>query len=255
MTLLRIENVSKLFGGVRALDTVSFEVEAGAICSVIGPNGAGKSTLFNVITGIFRPSGGSVFLEGRSIIGEPSYRLASRGMSRTFQNLQIFLNMTAVENVQVGRHQHMDGRFLPALLSLPSIRRNDAVSYKEAVALMMRVGLEDYVGAASDAMPYGALKRLEIARALASRPKLLLMDEPAAGLNETESVAMLELIKEIAKSGVTVVLIEHDMRLVMGVSEHIVVLNHGKKLAEGTAAQIQSNPAVIAAYLGEQEAA
>jgi branched-chain amino acid transport system ATP-binding protein len=178
--------------------------------------------------------------------------MAGLGVSRTFQNLQIFFNMTALENVQVGMHRHCDHRFLPAMLRLPRIVRRDAEMAERAAELMRFVGLADYVGADSDAMPYGALKRLEIARALATEPRLLLLDEPAAGLNPVETAEIDALIQKVAETGVTVVLVEHDMRLVMGVSEHILVLVRGALLAEGTGDEIRHNPDVVAAYLGEE---
>lgn len=255
MTLLNVRDVSKMFGGVRALHSVSFSVEEGTVCSVIGPNGAGKTTLFNLITGLYQPSSGSIRINGDVIGNESPHVLARRGMSRTFQNLQIFFNMTALENVMVGAHRHLDGRFLPALFSTAAIRRSEQRCRDEAAALLQRLGLQDWGDQDASAMPYGALKRLEIARALATQPRLLLLDEPAAGLNETETQAMQELISLIAADGVTILLIEHHMRMVMAVSDRIIVLDHGSKLAEGTPNEIQANPAVAAAYLGTVEEA
>lgn len=250
MTLLRVEDLSKEFGGVHAVADLSFTIEPGAIHSIIGPNGAGKTTLFNLITGLYIPSAGKVFLEDQDITAMPPYQLAGRGLSRTFQNLQIFFNMTALENVMVGLHLRLDRRFLPALFGLGGVRRGEVEARARAAELMRFVGLDNYLDADSGSMPFGALKRLEIARALASQPKILLLDEPAAGLNTNETEEIDILIRRIAETGVTVVLVEHDMRLVMGVSDHILVLDNGRKLGEGAAEQIRNDPSVIQAYLG-----
>ena len=251
--LLRVENLSREFGGVLAIENLSFTVSRGDIHSIIGPNGAGKTTLFNLITGVYKPSGGRVLFDGATVSGLPPYRLAERGMSRTFQNLQIFFNMTALENVMVGRHLHLNGRLLPALFRFPSLVRKDREAREAAAELMASVGLAKYVDAHASSMPYGALKRLEIARALASEPKLLLLDEPAAGLNATESREIDEVIKTVAASGVTVILVEHDMKMVMGISHRITALNYGRKLAEGTPTEVAANPDVVAAYLGTMD--
>jgi branched-chain amino acid transport system ATP-binding protein len=250
VTLLEVQTLSREFGGVRAVDELSFAVEAGVVHSVIGPNGAGKTTLFNLITGVFKPTSGRVVFAGEDVTGLPPSALARRGMSRTFQNLRIFFNMTARENVMVGLHRHLDARALPALLRLPRIARADAAAREAAAELLEFVGLGEQVDAHSPSLPYGGLKRLEIARALATRPRLLLLDEPAAGLNPTETRAIDALIERVAQSGVTVLLVEHDMKLVMGVSDRILVLDYGRKLAEGTAREVRANPEVIAAYLG-----
>ncbi|MGE5506354.1 MAG: ABC transporter ATP-binding protein [Actinomycetota bacterium] len=250
MSLLRVESLSKEFGGVHAIEDLSFTVEAGHIHSIIGPNGAGKTTLFNLITGVYTPSAGKVMFQDREVSGRRPYELAALGMSRTFQNLQIFFNMSALENVMVGHHLHLDRRFLPSLLRLPSVVRRDRECRAHCVQLMEFVGLAKYVDADAASMPYGALKRLEIARALAAQPKLLLLDEPAAGLNATESREIDEVIKRVAQNGITVVLVEHDMKMVMGISDHILALDYGRKLAEGTPAEVRANPEVVSAYLG-----
>ncbi|OJX74370.1 ABC transporter ATP-binding protein [Magnetospirillum sp. 64-120] len=250
MSLLRVQSLSKEFGGVHAIEDLSFSVAAGTIHSIIGPNGAGKTTLFNLITGIYTPSAGMVEFDGRPIGGVAPSRLAALGLSRTFQNLQVFFNMTAIENVMVGAHLHLDRRFWPSLLRLPGSVRRDRACRDHCARLMDFVGLGAYVDAEASAMPYGALKRLEIARALAAKPKLLLLDEPAAGLNATESREIDQVIKKVAADGVTVVLVEHDMKMVMGISDHILALDYGRKLAEGTPAQVRANPDVVAAYLG-----
>ncbi|MYN08472.1 ABC transporter ATP-binding protein [Pseudoduganella aquatica] len=248
--MLEIRNLSKSFGGVHAVQDVSFAIKEGSIHSVIGPNGAGKTTLFNLITGVYTPSKGEILLRGENVAGLSPDQLARRGMSRTFQNLQICLNMTAIANVMVGAHLRLNQNLFASMLRLPSVRKADQVCRDEAAQLMEFVGVGQYVDADSSQMPYGALKRLEIARALAARPKVLLLDEPAAGLNHTETGEIEALIRKVAQSGVTVVLVEHDMKLVMNLSDHILVLDYGKKLAEGTAAEVRANPDVVAAYLG-----
>ena len=248
--ILQVETLSKEFGGVQAVADLSFAIDEGRIHSIIGPNGAGKTTLFNLVTGVYTPSAGRIVLAGEDITASPTSARAARGIQRTFQNLQIFFNMTALENVMVGCHLALKPRVLPSLLRLPSVARADAETEAQAVDLMHYVGLGAWLDADADAMPNGALKRLEIARALAAKPRLLLLDEPAAGLNPVETAAIDELIKKIARSGTTVVLVEHDMKLVMGVSDHILVLDYGRKLAEGSAAEVRANPEVIRAYLG-----
>ncbi|KQV90894.1 ABC transporter ATP-binding protein [Massilia sp. Root351] len=248
--MLEIRNLSKSFGGVHAVQDVSFAIKEGSIHSVIGPNGAGKTTLFNLITGVYTPTRGEILLRGENVAGMSPDALARRGMSRTFQNLQICLNMTAIDNVMVGAHLRLNQNLFASMLRLPSVRKADRVCRDEAAQLMDFVGVGQYVDADSTQMPYGALKRLEIARALAARPKVLLLDEPAAGLNHTETGEIEALIRKVAQSGVTVVLVEHDMKLVMNLSDHILVLDYGKKLAEGTAAEVRANPDVVAAYLG-----
>ena len=251
MSLLKVEALSRSFGGVNAIDSLSLTIEPGPIHSIIGPNGAGKTTLFNLITGVYVPSDGYIFFQDKEISGKKPWSLAAMGMSRTFQNLQIFFNMTAIDNIMVGMHLKSDSRFLPSLLRLKSIVKGDKINREKSAELLEFVGLGDYVGADTDAMPYGALKRLEIARALATEPEILLLDEPAAGLNPAETGNLDELIQKIATRGTTVVLVEHDMKLVMGVSDHIIVLESGRLLTEGNAEAVRHHPDVIAAYLGE----
>lgn len=250
MALLEVKQLSINFGGVKAVQDVSFSIDAGMIYAVIGPNGAGKTTLFNLITGIYTPSSGEIRLNGESIGGKSPSELARRGVARTFQNLQICMNMSAIENVMVGAHLRLDRNPLKAALRWPSIRRRDAELLVEAAELMSFVGLAAYTAARADSMPYGALKRLEIARALAMQPRIIFLDEPAAGLNPKETIEVDALVRKVADSGITVVLVEHDMKMVMNLSERILVLDYGKKLAEGRGDEVRSNPDVIAAYLG-----
>ncbi len=250
VSLLRVENLSMEFGGVHAIADLSFEIEPGTIHSIIGPNGAGKTTLFNMITGVYTPTAGRILLEDEDVTGREPHQLAALGMSRTFQNLQVFFNMSALENVMVGHHLHLDRRFLPAVLRLPTLRRHERKCRDFCLELMEFVGVAKYRDTPASSMPYGALKRLEIARALAARPTLLLLDEPAAGLNDTESREIDEVIKKVAGTGVTVLLVEHDMKMVMGISDHVLAIDYGRKLAEGTPREVSANPEVVAAYLG-----
>ena len=250
MSLLRVEGLAKEFGGVHAVAELEFEVTAGAVFSIIGPNGAGKTTLLNLLTGIYAPSAGRILVERRELTGRAPHAFAAAGIGRTFQNLQVFFNMSALENVMVGRHLHERCTLAGALFRFPSLARAEHACRTESEALLGFVGLADWLDAPADALPYGALKRLEIARALATRPRLLLLDEPAAGLNPTETGAIDALITKLAASGITVVLVEHNMRLVMGVSDHILVLDYGRRLAEGTADEVRRDPKVIEAYLG-----
>jgi len=250
MALLDVTQLSIHFGGVKAVQEVSFSIDPGIVYSVIGPNGAGKTTLFNLITGVYKPTSGEIRLDGEPIGGKSPDELARRGVARTFQNLQICMNMSAVENVMVGAHLRLDRNLIKAALRLPSITRRDAELRAEASDLMRFVGLEQYLEARADSMPYGALKRLEIARALAMKPRVIFLDEPAAGLNPKETIEVDHLVRKVADSGITVVLVEHDMKMVMNLSDRILVLDYGKKLAEGTGEEIRRNPDVIAAYLG-----
>lgn len=250
MSMLEVKDLSIHFGGVKAVQNVNFSIDAGIVYSVIGPNGAGKTTLFNLITGVYKPTTGAISLDGEAIHGKSPNELARRGVARTFQNLQICMNMSAVENVMVGAHLRLDRNLFKAALRFPMLKKRDAELRGEAGELMRFVGLGQYVEARADAMSYGALKRLEIARALAMKPRLIFLDEPAAGLNPKETIEVDHLVRKIADSGVTVVLVEHDMKMVMNLSDRILVLNYGKKLAEGTGEEIRKNPDVIAAYLG-----
>ena len=250
MTILAAEHISIAFGGVRALDDVSFAVAPDIVFSIIGPNGAGKTTLFNVISGVYLPQQGRVRLAGEDVTGQVPEELARRGVSRTFQNLQIFLRMTALENVMVGRHRHEATGMLADLLHLPAVFRQNRATRAAAADALDRVGLSAFATRSSASLSYGGLKRLEMARALASEPKLLLLDEPAAGCNPSETAEIEAIIRRLTRDGITVVLVEHDMRLVMNISDRIHVLANGRTLAEGTAEEVRANPAVVEAYLG-----
>jgi branched-chain amino acid transport system ATP-binding protein len=239
--MLVAERLSVAFGGVRAIDDVSLAVAPGLVFSIIGPNGAGKTTLFNVISGLYRPERGRVRLAGEDVTALAPEGLARRGLSRTFQNLQIFFRMSVIENVMVGRHRHETTGMFADLFHLPAVRRQNRMTREAAAAAAERP---------AGSLSFGDLKRLELARALASEPKLLLLDEPAAGCNAVETEGIATVIRRLSRDGITVVLVEHDMRLVMNVSDRIHVLANGRTLAEGAADEVRTNPAVIAAYLG-----
>lgn len=250
MSLLEARGIGIAFGGLRALDGVGFAVDPGEVLAIIGPNGAGKTTLFNVVTGLYRAQSGEVRLEGRDVTGLPPHALAARGLARTFQNLQIFFRMSALENVMVGRHLKERRRLWAELLGLPSVLAENRASRARALELLAFVGLAERAEEPASSLPYGALKRLEIARALACEPKVLMLDEPAAGCNPVETEEIDRLILAIARNGTAVVLVEHDMKLVMRISDRVLVLDQGRPLALGTPQQVRSDPRVIEAYLG-----
>jgi branched-chain amino acid transport system ATP-binding protein len=250
VSILAAEHLSVSFGGVRAVDDVSLAVEPGVVFSIIGPNGAGKTTLFNLISGLYLPERGRVRLAEADVTAFGPEQLARRGLSRTFQNLQIFFRMSALENVMVGRHRHEATGLVADLLHLPAVARQNRATRDAAQAALERVGLAAVAERPAASLAYGGLKRLEMARALASEPKLLLLDEPAAGCNAVETAEIEAIIRRLARDGITIVLVEHDMRLVMNISDRVHVLANGRTLAEGTAADVRANPAVIEAYLG-----
>ena len=236
MMILETERLAITFGGVRAIDGVSISIAAGQVFSIIGPNGSGKTTLFNLVSGIYQPNDGSIRLAGETVTGLAPDQLARRGLSRTFQNLQIFSRMTVLENVMVGRHRHERTGVLADLLHWPTVARQNRATREAALAALARVSLADAADRPAGSLAYGALKRLEIARALASEPKVLLLDEPAAGCNPIETQDIDHVIRSIVQDGITVVLVEHDMRLVMNISDRVHVLASGRTLTEGTPA-------------------
>jgi ABC-type branched-subunit amino acid transport system ATPase component len=252
MILLDVDRLTRHFGGVTAVNGVDFQVRQGEIVSVIGPNGAGKTTLFNLISGVVRPDSGRIIYKGADIGGLPPEKIAARGITRTFQNLQLFRNMTVVENVMVGAHRKGKKGLLQAALRWPGLAAEEQAIYSRAMLSLELVGLEEKKDYPAEVLPYGEQRLLEIARAMAMEPELILLDEPAAGMNQGETNRLGELVAVLPGMGTTVLLVEHNMEMVMTVSERIIVLDHGSKLAEGTPEKIQNDAEVIAAYLGEE---
>jgi len=255
MSLLSVQGLSKRFGGLQAVDNVSFVVARGAIKALIGPNGAGKTTLFNLISGVLRPDSGLITFDGKTVQGLRPHEIAAKGIARTFQHIRLFPKMTALENIMVGRHLHSTAGFISGMLNLPFTRREQMAVAAKSREVMEFLGIADLADAEATSLAYGRQRVVELGRALACEPKLLLLDEPAAGLNMRETVEISALIGRIRDLGITIFLVEHDMSLVMNISEEILVLSYGQKIADDEPLAVQKNSEVIKVYLGEDSAA
>jgi branched-chain amino acid transport system ATP-binding protein len=253
MPLLEVQGVSKRFGGVQAVNDVSFRVEKGMIKAVIGPNGAGKTTLFNMVSGFIPPDTGSITFAGQAMQGHPPHRVAARGVSRTFQNIRLFAGMSALENVMVGRYLRARAGFLAGMLGLGRARREDRAARERALEVMDFLGIAQLAEAEATSLAYGQQRAVELARALASEPEMVLLDEPAAGLNMRETRDLSALIGRIRDRGITVLLVEHDMSLVMGICDEVLVLSYGEKIADADPPTVQKDPQVVKVYLGDEE--